>query len=66
VNTLPMAGGAVHDAVGSLLLCASAPTRHTMVHGRLVVRDGQLATIDPGPLIVQHNRLAQQLAAACG
>ena len=62
VNTLPMAGGAVHDAVGSLLLCASAPTRHTMVHGRLVVRDGQLSTVDLGPLIERHNRLAVQLA----
>lgn len=62
VNTLPMAGGAVHDAVGSLLLCASAPTRHTMVHGRLVVRDGQLATVDLGPLIERHNRLATVLA----
>jgi cytosine/adenosine deaminase-related metal-dependent hydrolase len=62
VNTLPMAGGAVHDAVGSLLLCASAPTRHTMVHGRLVVRDGQLTRVDLGPLIERHNRLAVQLA----
>ena len=62
VNTLPMAGGAVHDAVGSLLLCARAPTRHTMVHGRLVVRDGQLSTVDLGPLIERHNRLAVQLA----
>ena len=62
VNTLPMAGGAVHDAVGSLLLCASAPTRHTMVHGRLVVRDSQLRTLELGPLIEQHNRLAMQLA----
>lgn len=62
VNTLPMAGGAVHDAVGSLLLCASAPTRHTMVHGRMVVRDGQLATLDLGPLVERHNRLATVLA----
>lgn len=64
VNTLPMAGGAVHDAVGSLLLCASAPTRHTMVHGHLVVRDGRLTTVDLGPLIERHNRLARQLAMA--
>ena len=64
VNTLPMAGGAVHDAVGSLLLCASAPTRHTVVHGRMVVRDGQLTTVDLGPLIERHNRLAVQLAEA--
>jgi cytosine/adenosine deaminase-related metal-dependent hydrolase len=62
VNTLPMAGGAVHDAVGSLLLCASAPTRHTVVHGRVVVRDGQLTTVDLGPLIERHNQLASTLA----
>jgi len=61
---LPMAGGAVHDAVGSLLLCASSPTRHTMVHGRLVVRDGQLTTVDLGPLIERHNQLARTLAHA--
>ncbi|MEN9889270.1 MAG: hypothetical protein RL559_1307 [Pseudomonadota bacterium] len=64
VNTLPMAGGAVHDAVGSLLLCASSPARHTVVHGRLVVRDGQLTTVDLGPLVERHNRLALQLAEA--
>ena len=62
LDTLPMAGGAVHDAVGSLLLCASAPVRHTVVHGRVVVRDGQLTTVELGPLIERHNRLAVQLA----
>ena len=62
LNTLPMAGGAVHDALGSLLLCASSPTRHTMVNGRWVVRDGQLTTVDLGPLIERHNRLALELA----
>mgnify|MGYP000738803249 FL=1 len=62
LDTLPMAGGAVHDPVGSLLLCASAPTRHTVVHGRVVVRDGELTTVDLGPLIERHNRLAAQLA----
>ena len=52
----------VNVPVGSLLLCASAPTRHTMVHGRMVVRDGQLATVDLGPLLERHNRLAVQLS----
>ncbi len=62
MTTLPMAGGAVHDAVGSLLLCASAPARHTLVNGRWVVRDGQLTTVELGPLVERHNRLAVQLA----
>jgi hypothetical protein len=28
----------------------------------VVVRDGQLTTVDLGPLIENHNRLAQRLA----
>lgn len=61
INSLAMAGGAVHDAVGSLLLCASSLARHTMVNGRLVVRDGQLTTVDLGSLVERHNRLATEL-----
>ena len=64
LGTLSMAGGAVHDAVGSLMLCASAPARHTLVQGRWVVRDGRLTTVDLGPLVERHNRLAIQLAGA--
>jgi hypothetical protein len=44
-----------------LLLCASAPARHTIVHGRQVVRDGQLTTVELGPLVERHNRLAVEL-----
>jgi hypothetical protein len=29
-----------------------------------VVREGQLATLDLGPLLERHNRLARQLAIA--
>ncbi|MEK8047595.1 8-oxoguanine deaminase [Ideonella margarita] len=61
-RTLGMAGGAVHDPVGALLLCAPAQTRHTIVNGRVVVRDGQLTTVDLGPLLERHNALAVQLA----
>ena len=62
---LGFAGGAVHDPVGALLLlCASATTSHTVVQGRVVVRDGQLTTLDLGPLVERHNRLARDLAAA--
>ena len=58
------AGRAVHDPVGALLLCASATTSHTVVNGRVVVRDGRLTTVDLGPLVERHNRLAMDLAAA--
>jgi cytosine/adenosine deaminase-related metal-dependent hydrolase len=61
LRTLGMAGGAVHDPVASLLLCASPPAACTVVNGRVVVRDGQLTTVDLGPLVERHNRLALAL-----
>ena len=64
LRTLGMAGGAVHDPVGALLLCASPQAAWTVVNGRVVVREGQLATLDLGPLLERHNRLARQLAIA--
>jgi len=33
-----------------------------VVNGRVVVREGQLATLDLGPLLERHNRLALELA----
>jgi cytosine/adenosine deaminase-related metal-dependent hydrolase len=62
LNTLGFAGGAVHDPVGALLLCASPQADYTIVNGRVVVRQGQLTTVDLGPLVERHNTLALQLA----
>jgi 8-oxoguanine deaminase len=64
LRTLGFAGGAVHDPVASLLLCASPQAAYTVVNGRVVVRQGQLTTVDLGPLVERHNRLALELAAA--
>jgi cytosine/adenosine deaminase-related metal-dependent hydrolase len=61
-DTVAMAGGAVHDPVGALLLCSSANADYTVVNGRVVVREGRIATVDMGPLIERHNILARQLA----
>src|SRR3989338_3786399 len=62
LNTLGFAGGAVHDPIGALLLCASPQADYTIVNGRVVVRQGQLTTVDLGPLVERHNALALQLA----
>jgi len=61
LNTLGFAGGAVHDPVGALLLCSSPQAAYTVVNGRVLVRQGQLATLELGPLIERHNQLALQL-----
>jgi cytosine/adenosine deaminase-related metal-dependent hydrolase len=62
LRTLGFAGGAVHDPVGSLMLCASPQAAFTVVNGRVVVREGRLTTLELEPLLARHNRLALQLA----
>lgn len=62
LDTVSMAGGAVHDPVGALLLCTPANADYTVVHGRTVVRAGQLVTLELPALVERHNRLAATLA----
>jgi 8-oxoguanine deaminase len=64
VGSLGFAGGAVHDPIAALAFCASAQAAYTIVNGRVVVRRGQLMTVDLGPLIERHNRLAKQLVVS--
>jgi cytosine/adenosine deaminase-related metal-dependent hydrolase len=66
LRTLGFAGGAVHDPVGSLMLCASAQAAWTIVNGRVVVREGELTTLELPPLIEKHNHLATLLAGQAG
>ena len=66
MDSLGFAGGAVHDPVGALLLCASAQANHAVVNGRVVVDAGHLTTVDLPVLIEQHNRLAVQLVRSAG
>jgi 8-oxoguanine deaminase len=64
LRTLAFAGGAVHDPVGSLLLCGSGQAAYTVVDGRVVVDEGRLATVELEPLLERHNHLARELAQA--
>jgi cytosine/adenosine deaminase-related metal-dependent hydrolase len=54
--------GALHDPVAAVVLCAPTRARFTVVHGRAVVDEGRLATVEMGPVIERHNRLAATLA----
>ena len=56
--------GALHDPLAALFFCHVPRVKHSVVHGRVVVRDGQLATLELPKLIEQHNRLAAGLLAA--
>jgi cytosine/adenosine deaminase-related metal-dependent hydrolase len=61
-DTLSMAGGAVHDPLGALLLCASDNADYTIVNGRVIVREGQLTSVDINKLVEKHNKLAIKLS----
>jgi len=53
--------GARHDPVAALVFCAPAQVACSVINGRIVVKDGQLATIDLPVVIERHNRLAAGL-----
>jgi cytosine/adenosine deaminase-related metal-dependent hydrolase len=53
--------GALHDPLAALFFCQVPRVRHTVVNGRILVRDGQLTTIDLPRHLERHNRLAAGL-----
>ncbi len=53
--------GAHHDPLAALFFCHVPRVQHSIVHGRVVVRDGQLQTVDLPVLLERHNRLAREL-----
>jgi len=59
LNQLSFTG--MHDPVSAVVFGQSVQVDYTVVHGRFVVREGQLATIDQGKLIEKHNRAARRL-----
>lgn len=62
LDTLGFAGGAVHDPIGALMMCASAQVDVLVINGVVKVTEGQLVGIDLPHLIARHNQLARQLA----
>jgi len=56
--------GALHDPLAALFFCHVPRVKHSVVNGRVVVRDGQLSTLELPRLIDTHNRLAARLVAA--
>lgn len=57
LNQVALAG-AGHDPVAALVLCQPPRVDYAVIHGRVVVADGRLTTLDLPPLLERHNRLA--------
>lgn len=62
VDTLPFAGGAVHDPLAALVFCQPRNVDFSMVNGRVRVSDGQIVDLDLPALVAHHNRVAVALA----
>jgi cytosine/adenosine deaminase-related metal-dependent hydrolase len=53
--------GALHDPLGALVFCTPQRVDLSIINGRVVVEDGHLLTVDLGPVIERHNRIAREL-----
>ncbi len=56
--------GADHDPLAALLLCSVPRVKHSVVNGRVVVRGGELQTLEAPRLVARQRRLARQLFGA--
>jgi cytosine/adenosine deaminase-related metal-dependent hydrolase len=53
--------GALHDPVAALVFCAPQRVAWSVVNGRVVIREGQLLTLDVRAHAARHNALAASL-----
>jgi 8-oxoguanine deaminase len=56
--------GALHDPVAALVFCTPPRVDLGVINGRVVVQDGRLTTVEMGPIIERHNRIARALVNA--
>lgn len=54
--------GAWHDPVAALVFCTPSNTDYSIINGRVVVREGNLTSINLPVVMARHSRLAMDLA----
>ncbi len=60
LDKLAYAGG-LHDPVAAVLFCAPQGVDLSVIGGKMVVKDGQLLTVDVPHLVERHNQAAHRL-----
>ncbi len=61
LDTLGLAGGAVHDPLASLIFCQPPNVDLSVINGRTRVQEGRLLNVDMPLLIEKHNEIARAL-----
>jgi 8-oxoguanine deaminase len=59
LNRLEFSGS--HDPVAAVVFCATPRVDYTVVHGRVIVREGRLNTLEERELVTEHSRHAKKL-----
>jgi cytosine/adenosine deaminase-related metal-dependent hydrolase len=60
LNRLEYTGG-LHDPVAALVFCAPVQADYTIVAGKIVVKNGEILTIDVHKLVEKHNQASRRL-----
>jgi cytosine/adenosine deaminase-related metal-dependent hydrolase len=63
LDTLAMAGGAVHDPLAALVFCRPGNVDFTIVNGVPLVEHGASTRLDIERLVARHNVLALELVS---
>jgi cytosine/adenosine deaminase-related metal-dependent hydrolase len=61
LDSLALAGGAVHDPLAALVFCQPPQVDLSVINGRVRIQQGRLADIEMPPLIERHNAIARAL-----
>lgn len=64
LDTLDVAGGAVHDPLAALIFCRPPDVDFAIVNGRVRIERGEFVDLDVPRLVEQHNRLAHDLCTS--
>jgi cytosine/adenosine deaminase-related metal-dependent hydrolase len=63
LHTVDYAGG-LSDPVAAVVFCAPQKARYTVINGRVIVENGEITTVDMGPVVEAHNRFSLEHAGA--
>jgi 8-oxoguanine deaminase len=61
LDTLGLAGGALHDPLASLVFCHPPQVDLSVINGRVCIQEQRLLDVDLPALIARHNTLARAL-----
>ncbi len=56
-----MFAGGLHDPLAALVFCLAPQVAWSVINGQVVVREGNLSTVDLPVVVEEHNRISQNL-----